>query len=122
MPNTYFRKNNIDVYEIYKNQARLRDNVVVMRGHFQAVPLNGYTYKYIFIPTDDGDLTQVVPVFEGCSIIDIVAYSNDVWGAVTGAASYLGTPAGRVYQSPSEWLAGDIGVLPLTKSFYQTLQ
>jgi hypothetical protein len=118
MPNTYFRKNNVDLYDLYRDQARRIDGVIKMRGVFQAACLPDYEYDHIFVPSDEGELTTVIPVFEGCRVIDIVAYAGNTWGCVSGQGTHLGTITNplRVYRSPAEWLAGDDGVLPLTKS------
>jgi hypothetical protein len=94
-----------------------------MRGTFKPSPSAEYTYDYIFVPNDDGELTFVIPVFDGGGLIDIIAVGAHVWGAVTGHGLYIGTLADplRVYRSPADWIAGDIGVLPLSKSFLRTM-
>ena len=117
-------RNTDDIYEFYRTGARRHDDgLVKMRGTFRAALLNEFTYDNIFVPTDDGEPTFVIPVFEGCRVIDIVAIGNNVWGCVTGAGQYIGTLANplRAYRSPRSWLEGDIGILILAKSFYETL-
>jgi hypothetical protein len=106
-----------DVYEIYRT-ACLIDGKVKMHGTFRPANLPDFTYDHIFIPSEDGDLVQVIPVFDGCRVVDIVAISGSCWGCVSGAGNYLGTITRRVYDSLAEWMTGDeVGVLPLKKSF-----
>ena len=118
MSTTYWR-NTADVYDLYHHRARRHDDCKVkMRGTFQAANLPDKTYDNIFVPDDEGDLTHVIPIFEGCRVIDIVAMGEgDVWACVTGAGTHLGTITGRVYDTLASWLAGEIGIVPLSKSF-----
>jgi hypothetical protein len=119
----YYFESTDDVYDLYRTNVRRIDGVVQMRGKFQAAKLDDYCYDFIFLPTEDGNLTHVIPVFKGCSIIDIVAVCSDCWGAVTGQGTHLGTLADplRVYDTPDSWLAGEDGVLPLAKSFFKSV-
>jgi hypothetical protein len=66
-PNT-----DVDIYDLYKTHARLHDDgKVKMRGTFRPVHLPLHTYDHIFLPDEDGDLTHVVPVFDGCRVENI---------------------------------------------------
>jgi hypothetical protein len=113
----------LSVEELYQTRARRNDSdgTIEMRGTFRHAPTHS---GYIFHPNDDGEPTLVVPVFDGCGLIDIVAIDGNVYGAVTGAASYLGTLTSqcRVHRTPTDWLAGDDGILPLAKSFYPLMR
>jgi len=116
---TTFESTTTDIYDVYQRHARLHDDgKVKMRGKFQAAHLPDHTYSHIFQPDDNGDLTHVIPIYDGCRVVDVVAISGDCWGCVSGAGKYLGTITGRVYDSISAWMAGDeVGALPLKKSF-----
>jgi hypothetical protein len=115
----------LDIEQLYHERARRNDSngAMEMRGTFKPALLTDYAYDYIFEPNDDGLSTFVIPVFDGCGVIDIVAVRDDVWGAVSRRGHYLGTLADplRVYRSPADWIAGEIGVLPLRKDFYQQM-
>jgi hypothetical protein len=100
----------------------------MMRGHFEGALLSNHTYCWTFTPTYSADLAIVLPVYDGCRIIDFVALSrhdHTVSGCSTGAAQYLGditTPL-RIHRSPANWLANDCdGILPLSKLFFPLLQ
>jgi hypothetical protein len=114
----------MSVEELYQKRARRNDSdgTIEMRGTFKPNPSSRYCYDYIFEP-GAGEPTFVIPVFDRHGVIDIVAVGDDVWGAVSGRGQYLGTLSDplRVYRSPADWLAGDIGVLPLSKSFLRTM-
>ena len=106
------------IEDLYHDKARRcdRDGLTYIRGAFRKAPtLSGY----VFEPNDDGEPTLVIPVFDSAGIIDLVAISGDVWGATTCRAAYLGTLSDplRIHKTPASWLAGDDGVLVLSKSF-----
>ena len=117
MSTTYWR-NTTDVFDLYASLARrYEDGLIKMRGTFQAAStLSGWRFE----PDETGPPTVVIPVFDAVGLIDIVAVDGNVYGATTGKASHLGT-GNRIHHSIAEWLAGEIGVLPLKKSFYEIL-
>jgi hypothetical protein len=123
---TYLRDPLLDTGALYQKRARRNDSndAIEMRGTFKPALLADYIYDHIFEPNDDGQPTFVIPVFKGCRVIDILAISGNVWGCTTGQGQYIGTLSDplRVYRSPSDWIAGDIGVLPLARSFFPSLR
>ena len=110
-------RNTADVFDLYQHRAHRRDDgMIVMNGTFLPAILPEHCYDFVFVPDEDGEPRMVVPVFEGCRLIDIVAIGEgDVWGCVTGYGMHLGTITDRVYDTPAAWLAGEIGILPLSK-------
>jgi hypothetical protein len=111
---------NDDVTDLYQDHAHRRgDNVMIMAGVFRPALLPDYTYEHRFIPTDDGQPTRVIPVFDECKVSDIVAVGDKVWGCVSGRAAVLGTFGDplRVYKHPTSWMAGGLGILPLKYSW-----
>ena len=111
-----------DVFDLYQRHARLHaDGLVKMTGTFRPAKLDNYCYDFVFVP-GEGDLVQVIPVFAQ-TLIDIVAFDGDRWGAVTGQGTHLGTITNPlvVHDTPDSWIEGDIGVLPLAKSFFKTI-
>jgi hypothetical protein len=107
------------IEDLYQKRARRHDDGSIrMNGVFKTAPTySGFTFQ----PDDDGESTVVVPVYDSVGLIDVVAIEGNVYGAVTGAASHLGT-GNRVHKTPAEWLAADDGVLVLSKSFLPMLQ
>jgi hypothetical protein len=83
---------NVDVESLFENHAhrpdraqawlRYRDvsetccgfeQAVMMRGHFEGGILSNRTYHWIFTPGRKGDLAIVVPVYDDCRIVDLLA-------------------------------------------------
>lgn len=113
----------LNVEELYQKRARRSDGdgTIQMRGAFRPAPL---TYSgHVFEPDDTGPATVVIPVYDSHGIIDVVAVGPDVWGCISGAGQYLGTSADplTVHRTPDSWIAGDTGILPLSKSFLRTM-
>jgi hypothetical protein len=153
-PTVPFWRSNVDVDSLFTAHAhrperaqawlRYRDvsescttfgQAVMMRGHFEGGFLGLHTYHWTFTPTYDGELAIVLPVYEDCRLVDLLAISrhdHSVWGCLTGAGQYVGSTAAhrknsncplRLYKTPINWLLANCdGSLPLSKSFFPLLQ
>jgi hypothetical protein len=110
----------VDLYDLCQDHARRRGDAIVMNGVFRPALLPDYTYEHRFLPTEDGEPTLVIPVFDECKVLDIVAVGK-VWGCVSGRADVLGTFGDplRVYKNPTSWMAGGLGILPLKYSWHE---
>jgi hypothetical protein len=108
---------------------------VMMRGFFEGGILGNHTYHWTFTPTYAGELAIVLPVYDDCRLVDLLAISrhdHSVWGCLTGVGQYIGSTAVhrktlnsplRVYKTPINWLLANCeGILPLSKSFFPLLQ
>jgi len=106
---------------------------VMMRGKFELGILGSHMYHWSFTPTHTGDLAVVLPVYEDCRMVDLLAMSrhdpHNVWGCTTAAGLHIGsgtrerTSPVRVYKSPINWLLANCdGILPLAKGFFPSLQ
>jgi hypothetical protein len=142
-------RSNVDVDSLFAAHAHSPDRAeawlkfrdvadptaVMMRGHFEGGILGDHTYHWTFTPTHASGLAIVLPVYERGRLVDLLAISrhdHTVWGCLTGAGQYLGSTALhrkdnesplRVYKSPINWLLANCeGILPLSKSFYPSLQ
>jgi hypothetical protein len=134
-PTVPFWRSNVDVDALFENHShrperaqawlRYRDvsescaafrQAVVMRGHFESGLLGYHTYCWTFTPSYTGDLAIVLPVYEDCRLVDLLAISrhdHSVWGCCTGAGQFVGSTAVhrktlnsplRVYKTPINWL------------------
>jgi len=146
-PTVPFWRSNVDVdtlFEIHSHRPeraqawlRYRDvsesctvfgQAVMMRGHFEGGILGNHTYHWTFTPTCTGELAIVIPVFNDCRLVDLIAMSrhnHEIWGCVTGHGQYVGkvTAPLRVHRTLANWLANDCnGILPLSKGFLPLLQ
>lgn len=103
--------------------------VYAMRGKFAALIWPDRAHSFTFTPGAGDTLALVAPVIEDGRIIDLVAmaaHDEWIWGCVTGRGKITGNETEgeplRVYKSAFQWLLWDCdGVLPLSKSVYQTL-
>jgi hypothetical protein len=83
---------------------------VMMRGHFEGGILGNHTYQWTFTPTYKGEPAIVVPIYQGCRLVDFVAMSrhdHNIWGCCTGGGQYVGditTPL-RIHRTSANWLA-----------------
>jgi hypothetical protein len=147
-PSVPFWRSNVDVDSLFAAHAhrperaqawlQFRDvsatgtleRAVMMRGHFELGILCNHTYHWTFTPTYIGELAIVLPVYEDCRLVDLLAISrldHRIWGCCSGAGQYVGSTAVhrkslnspiRVYKTPISWfLANCEGILPLAKSF-----
>jgi hypothetical protein len=150
-PSVPFWRSNTDVEQLFDAHAhaperaqawlRFRDvseqatfeKAVLMRGRFELGLLGYHTYTWSFTPTHEGERAIVLPVYEDCRMVDLLAMSrhdpHNVWGCTTGAGQHIGsgtrerTSPVRVYRTPITWLLANCeGVLPLSKSFFPLLQ
>ena len=120
----------------YVSEQATFERAVMMRGRFELGYLGYHTYTWSFTLTHEGDLAVVLPVFEDCRMVDLLAMSrhdpHNVWGCTIGAGQHLGsttkhrkdrTDPVRVYKTPISWLLANCdGVLPLSKGFFPLLQ
>jgi len=148
-PTVPYWRSNVDVDSLFAAHAHSPDRAqawlkfrdvseptaVMMRGHFEGGILGDHTYPWTFTPTHNGELAIVLPVYERCQLVDMLAVSrhdHSIWGCVTGAGQYVGSTTTRrkntdsplrVYKTPITWfLSSCEGILPLSKSFYPLLQ
>jgi hypothetical protein len=152
-PSVPFWRSNVDVDSLFAAHAhqperaqawlQFRDvtetgtleRAVMMRGHFELGILCNHTYHWTFTPTYIGELAIVLPVYEDCRLVDLLAiarHDHSVWGCSTGAGQYVGSTSVhrkslnspiRVYKTPISWLLANCkGILPLAKSFFPQLQ
>ena|SRR6266550_3041794 len=59
------------------------ERAVMMRGHFEGGILSNHTYHWTFTPTYKGELAVVLPVYDGCRLVDFLAISrhdHSMWG------------------------------------------
>ncbi|MDB5553815.1 MAG: hypothetical protein JWL86_3799 [Rhizobium sp.] len=117
------------------SESTILDSAVMMRGTFELGILPGHTFNWTFTPAHTGQLAIVIPIYESCRIVDLLAVSrhdHSVWGCCTGAGLYAGRtdmhrkspryPI-RLYKTLIAWLlANGQGVLPLSKSFFPLVQ
>lgn len=117
------------------SECSILEQAVMMRGHFELGILSDHTYHWTFTPTHAGGLAIVLPVSDGCRLVDLLAVSrhdHSIWGCLTGAGQYVGSTAAhrknhrspiRVYKTPINWLLANCeGILPLAKAFFPQLQ
>jgi hypothetical protein len=149
-PSVPFWRSNADIEQLYEahghNPARARawlcwrsstdsGPAVMMRGHFELGLLTSRTYHWTFTPTHTGGLAIVLPVYDACRMVDMLAISrhdHSIWGCVTGAGQYIGSSVTQrkdrnspvlIYKTPINWLLANCdGILPLSKSFFPLLQ
>jgi hypothetical protein len=148
-PTVPFWRSNVDVDSLFAAHAHCPDRAqawlkfrhasfptaVMMRGHFELGILGDHTYHWTFTPTPAGGLAIVLPVYERCNLVDLLAISrhdHSVWGCVVGAGQYIGSTTNgrtnrdnplRVYKTPINWLVANCdGILPLSKSFFPFMQ
>jgi hypothetical protein len=120
----------------YVSEQATFEQAVMMRGKFELGYLGYHTYTWSFTPTHTGDLAVVLPVYEDCRMVDLLAMSrhdpHNIWGCTIGAGQCIGsttehrkdrTSPVRVYKTPINWiLANCDGVLPLAKAWFPLLQ
>ena len=151
-PTVPFWRSNIDVEELFSAHSHrperakawldwryvespIADAAVMMRGNFELGLLGCHTYHWTFTPGCKSEMAIVLPVFEDHRLVDLLAiarHDHSIWGCVTGAGRYIGstladrndcaTPL-KLYRTPITWLLNNCaGILPLSKSFFPSLQ